>query len=297
MSSDLFVATTFRCNLKCAYCYNDTHFGVAEGYKSRTSGDISQTVVIKILEEFIRCRYSTLILTGGEPLLAPITTTWLFEGSQRKVPTNLITNLSLMSPRHASLLARHQTLTVTISIGGADEQSHDALRGRFRQTYNNALRLAEAGVKLVLSVVLDARNILSIPAFERMAEELSASIHYAPISVPKSIDFLRERSLEKLCAEDWEKAMAACTTKESLKQLSMVKGFYMGTLQVRSCGMRTKSQVLDPWGNLKGCFFRDDIDWGNVTIEEPAAVFSRVPREQMWDAGCFGGHCIPLHYR
>ena len=296
MSYSLAVATTFRCNLQCQYCYNDTHPGVATGYKVRPEPTINEVLIREVTQSLVALGYSQLVLTGGEPMAAPkATISWLHATDDAGLSTNVITNLTLLRPEILDALSAHRSLTCTVSLGAHEAAHHDRLRGKFDVTRRNLETLAARSIRLRLSIVLDAVNIATLADLEAMAIDLGASVHFVPMS-PNGVGSLLPLSLTDVSASEWDSAIASCTIPASVYQLTMIRGVLLGSARVHMCHMRTKTQVLDPYGDVCGCFFRSDIRWGNIFTESPHEVFSRIPRNELWDAGCFGEHCIPLHY-
>ncbi|HET9333344.1 MAG TPA: radical SAM protein [Gemmatimonadota bacterium] len=114
------------CNLRCGHCF------ISCGPDNRALGLLSIEDVRRRLEESVGLGVREYYVTGGEPFLHPgivdILTLALSYG-----PTTVLTNGTLLKPRHVELLAAAAagrfSLEFRISIDGPDPASNDGLRG------------------------------------------------------------------------------------------------------------------------------------------------------------------------
>ena len=126
---ELTLITTDRCNFACSYCFaNDLYPG---------SKTLNAKNIVRYINEFLnltRARVSSLILFGGEPLIAfkAIKQAWkevenLFGNHQGDMPSlAIVTNGSLLTRDIARFLADND-IAVTVSLDGP-KVIHDACR-------------------------------------------------------------------------------------------------------------------------------------------------------------------------
>lgn len=117
------VEMTSRCNLRCATC-------LYPAYEDRwRPGDLSTGVFGKLLKIARRC--DSVHLQGwGETLLRSDTARCIAELSQSGTRPTLGSNGSTMTPEMARELIDAGLASMTFSLAGPDQASHDALRGR-----------------------------------------------------------------------------------------------------------------------------------------------------------------------
>jgi MoaA/NifB/PqqE/SkfB family radical SAM enzyme len=290
------VMTTYRCNLACAYCFNETHEGVASGYDADAEREQDADGVDACVGALRERGYSGVTVTGGEPFLCPATWHWLEATGRHGLEAIVITNGTGMSRTMIDRLHAHPALKLSVSIGGADAEHHDADRGQWRRTRRTLDRLRDAGLRFELSFVITARNATSLPEVADLAELLGVEAHLAPVSLGADATALAALSLRRLTAADWDDVATRCGSPTLRAELAIVRSFLRGTMVVSRCGMRTQSQVLDPYGDVYGCFFRRDLHLGNVFDEPLGAILDRVDGDTILPAPCFGDHCLTMQY-
>lgn len=117
-----------QCNLRCKHCYQSAY----------THSQLSDEQLIEIAKKLdiaaarfgVKARVS---LTGGEPLLAPITLFKLldfFESSDNFAHIGILTNGTLITDELADKLSCYNKLKeVQVSLDGATSVTHDLTRG------------------------------------------------------------------------------------------------------------------------------------------------------------------------
>lgn len=164
---------TDRCQLDCQHCLRDP------GQKPK---DLSLATIHEVLAQAKRLYHTKQVaLTGGEPTLHPE-----FEGVldaivEHDFTWHLVTNgrrfehlLSLLRDDPAR---RERLTVVNLSLDGADEETHDAIRGKgsFRDVMKAVTLCTAHGIPFVLQMVLHARNVHQIEPFGLMAAQLGAT--------------------------------------------------------------------------------------------------------------------------
>lgn len=166
LGNELTLMTTDCCNFACPYCFADDLY---PGSKILTSEDI-----IRRISEFLNLfhtRVSSLILFGGEPLLAftAIKQAWtevqnLFDDHQGDMPSlALVTNGSLVTRDIAKFLAEND-IAVTVSLDGP-KIIHDLCRplqggqGSYGRVVDGINELARAGAFYAIESTYTLRHL------------------------------------------------------------------------------------------------------------------------------------------
>ena len=141
--NNLYLHTTFDCNLHCTHCYAAAGSG---HYEYMTIDNITKACL-----EAAEFGFRHAVITGGEPLIHPQHNALLnnLAGLRQKVKpllTVLRTNLALNFDQKALEQISHSTDQVVVSIDG-DQETHDARRGMgsYELTVKNLRNLLEIG--------------------------------------------------------------------------------------------------------------------------------------------------------
>lgn len=173
LPQEISLQLTYRCNLRCAHCYQWNEQGFFRDYspqRQRTELDVE--LVERILAATASVR-SKLFLWGGEPLMhsrfSEIAA--LIDRYPRTV--NMCTNGLLFQRRFDDLLLLGEHLNLLVSLDGLGED-HEALRGKgtFARTTKN------------IAAVLEAQRS------GRFAGELSLSCMVSHVTVGKMYEFM-----------------------------------------------------------------------------------------------------------
>lgn len=170
----LYFYLTEGCNLACRHCWLGPRFDPA--------GNRYPTLPVETFEAAIReakpLGLSGVKLTGGEPLLHPRILELLEIVQREKLGLTVETNGLLCTPEIAAAIVRSPVRFVSVSIDGADAETHEWMRGvpgSFEAARRAVRHLVAAGIRpqVIFSVV--RRNAGQLEAMVRMVEELGAS--------------------------------------------------------------------------------------------------------------------------
>ncbi|HHI78744.1 MAG TPA: radical SAM protein [Planctomycetes bacterium] len=171
------VAITYRCNLKCSFCYagcNCTTNPVGED-REMSVAEI-QTVLCKIYEE---AKVPSVSFTGGEATLRPELPELVAYAHELGMRVNLITNGTRMSKELARALAEAGLDSAQVSLEGVTAEVHERvtmIRGSFEKCLAAVENLAEVGVLVHTNTTINGDNLeecYKIPAFvqERLGRD------------------------------------------------------------------------------------------------------------------------------
>jgi SynChlorMet cassette radical SAM/SPASM protein ScmF len=117
-------------------------------------------------------------LSGGEPLLHPRIGEILETAGRERIGLVLSTNGVLCTPSLVRELSRIRLRGVSVSLDGADAETHEWVRGEtgcFAKAVQGIRTLAEAGLSPSIGMVVLRRNIRQVKAVVDLAESLGAS--------------------------------------------------------------------------------------------------------------------------
>ncbi len=165
------VALTYRCNLKCTFCY--TGCGCTANpvgsQREMTVGQVKQ-VLWKI---FHQAKVPSVSFTGGEPTLVPELPDLVAYAKALGMRVNLITNGTKISRQLANELADKGLDSAQVSIEGVTAATHDkvvGLAGAFEKSVRAFGYLKDAGVLTHSNTTLTSENFeecMELPGFVR----------------------------------------------------------------------------------------------------------------------------------
>ena len=170
----LYFYLTEGCNLACRHCWLAPRLD--------TPGNRHATLPVELFETAIReakpLGLSGVKLTGGEPLLHPHFMRLLEIVRREELGLWIETNGLLCTPEIAAEIAKSPERFVSVSIDGADAETHEWVRGvpgsfeAARQAVNN---LVAAGIRPQVIFTVMRSNAGQVDALVHMAEELGAA--------------------------------------------------------------------------------------------------------------------------
>jgi len=148
------VAVTYRCNMKCEFCY----VGRQEDYGELSTDDL-KTVVKKIRLE---ANVPSVSFTGGEPLIRHDIVELVAYARKIGLWTNLITNGTLLDRSIAGRLKKAGLSSCQVSLEGDCARTHDRLTGvpgSFARTVAGIKHLIDAGIPVHTNTTVSKGNI------------------------------------------------------------------------------------------------------------------------------------------
>ena len=146
------IELTNRCNLSCGHCFDERH---------AATGDLSLEILDKVLREGKSCGIEQLSFTGGEPTIHRRFREIIERVAEAGYSFSFVSN-GTSFPRIYPLLHKYRRwfLGVTFSLDGAQEETHDRLRGK--GSYRSVMRAASICIvkelPFTLNMVLTAQN-------------------------------------------------------------------------------------------------------------------------------------------
>lgn len=167
------VAVTYRCNLRCAFCYAGSGCTAnPTGSDREMRAEEIETVLWKI---FHQAKVPSVSFTGGEPTLRPDLPRLIRCAKDLGMRVNLITNGVLVSPDRARLYADHGLDSAQVSLEGVTAATHDAIvqtAGAFERTVAAVAHLKAAGILTHTNTTITRANVQECAAFPRFVKEV-----------------------------------------------------------------------------------------------------------------------------
>lgn len=162
---------TYRCNLKCVHCYNNSG--------ERSFCELGRDELLDIAGQIAALQPFNLCICGGEPLCCP----WLedvlafFKGRIHRI--NMVTNGYAMTAETAKMLKDNGVSAIQISLDGAYAWQHDTLRGvagAFERALNALRLLKDAGFsELYTSILPTTLNQDSLEEYVKLCISMGVS--------------------------------------------------------------------------------------------------------------------------
>lgn len=161
---------TTKCNLNCKHCYSES--SQEAGYD-----DLTTEESLKVIDEIADWGIGLLIFDGGEPLLREDFFQIAEYASGKGITTGIGSNGTLIDAATAERLVSVGIRYASISIDGADADTHDTFRGEagnFKKALDGASACKRAGLPFQFNTVLRKKTIPQISEILRLATEYGA---------------------------------------------------------------------------------------------------------------------------
>lgn len=172
---------TESCNLRCRHCWISPKYQ-GTGYANDA---LPLSIFENILDEALPLGLQTIKLTGGEPLLHPDIEALLSAVHKRDLRLIMETNGVLCTPSIAKAISACQSPFVSVSLDGAEAETHEWVRGVkgcFEAALAGLRNLVTEGLAPQIIMSLMKRNRHQIEDIIRLAERLGAgSVRFNPV--------------------------------------------------------------------------------------------------------------------
>lgn len=172
--------TTRNCNLSCVHCRASATCGPY-------ADELDTPAAFGLLDQIAEVGSPIVILTGGEPLLREDIFDIAAHGTALGLRMVMAPNGTLITDQKARQMAASGIRRISISLDGADADSHDAFR-RVKGAYEGALQgiahAKAAGIEFQINTTITKTNLEQIPKILALAESLGAVAHHIFLLVP-----------------------------------------------------------------------------------------------------------------
>jgi radical SAM protein with 4Fe4S-binding SPASM domain len=177
----VFWETTAACNLECAHCRR-----LEVGHEMSTR-DLTTDEGKRLIDQLAVCGRPLLILSGGEPLIRPDIFDLAAYAAEKGLPCALATNGTLIDRATAGKIAAAGVRRVSVSLDGADAETHDRFRriaGSFERALAGIAHVRAAGVPVQINMTLARHNARQLEALFALAEQVGAVALHVFVLVP-----------------------------------------------------------------------------------------------------------------
>jgi len=176
----VFWEVTKGCNLRCIHCR-------ASATELSSPGDLPGETAKGIIDQLAHAGNPILVLSGGEPLFR----TDVFElaryATDQGLRVALATNGTLVTKEVAGLIVGSGVKRVSISLDGADAQTHDLFRGipgAFHAAVQGLRNLKALGMAVQINMTIARHNAHQLPQVLELAKSLGADALHTFLLVP-----------------------------------------------------------------------------------------------------------------
>lgn len=144
---------TYRCNERCAHCYNPGAAHAPHERPDRETDELSTSEALSLLDDMKAAGVFRLTLSGGEVMLRKDFWQLLAAARARGFSVNLYTNALKLDEEACRRLAALWPSTVSVSIYSAEASAHDAITavpGSFDRSVRALERLRATGIRTFL---------------------------------------------------------------------------------------------------------------------------------------------------
>ncbi len=255
------IELTYRCNLNCFFCYNDT---------ALRGTILTRRQYFDLLHELRKLGVMNIVLSGGEPLAHPD----FFELGKKAKELGFV--IRIKSNGHAlreRLISKIKNeidpFIIDISLHGACAETHDRqtrVPGSFRVLMKNLELLKEAGMRFKLNSTLTAWNTEETEGMYEIADRFGVNLQIdttvtlrdngdrEPLDIApsrKDIESLFElqRKLAATAALSDTPATSHKAPDQNKKPSTNTKTASGG----RHCGAGASTIAIDPYGTVYPC--------------------------------------------
>ncbi len=182
--------TTNRCNLRCSMC----PMRLSDLDPDRVWMDMEDSLFGRIASEVFPGASSVSLSCGAEPLCNPSFPSHLESLYRADVPCReMVTNGLLLTGERLDAVLRHPPTTLTVSVDGATEETHAAIRGGcdLGVVIRNLRALAQGRKArggsiphVAFSTTLQRRNLPELPGIVALAADCGAETVNVNLLVP-----------------------------------------------------------------------------------------------------------------
>jgi uncharacterized protein len=260
------IVLTYRCNLACPYCYEQTIPERRLHMSQETARAFVEHAWRKLLAE--RCTQLGLTLYGGEPLLNLPVATFITSELKRRCKTagvsfecSLITNGTLLTEERLKPLS-HCLSVVQLTLDGGPE-AHDSIRktaggeGTFDTILQGARLLLSRNIPIIFRLQVTPDNVSSIEDCLRILQDKgylthpSVRFYFFPVLDIKKVCSVRSfQCASRAYDPDLLKTLSAITTKFGISFLNKPAPVWESPY----CSFVNRGvYIVDPQGLLYKC--------------------------------------------
>jgi radical SAM protein with 4Fe4S-binding SPASM domain len=176
----VFWEVTKGCNLRCVHCR-------ASATELSSPNDLATSTALKIIDQIAEFSNPILVLSGGEPLYRSDIFQLARYGTDKGLRIALATNGTLVTKEVARMIVDSGVKRVSISLDGADSETHDSFRGipgAFDAAVQGLRNLKGLGMSVQINMTIARHNAHQLPAVLELAKSLGTDALHTFLLVP-----------------------------------------------------------------------------------------------------------------
>jgi len=176
----VFWEVTKGCNLRCVHCR-------ASATELSSPNDLATSTALKIIDQIAEFSNPILVLSGGEPLYRSDIFQLARYGTDKGLRIALATNGTLVTKEVARMIVDSGVKRVSISLDGADSETHDTFRGipgAFDAAVQGLRNLKALGMSVQINMTIARHNAHQLPEVLGLAKSLGADALHTFLLVP-----------------------------------------------------------------------------------------------------------------
>jgi MoaA/NifB/PqqE/SkfB family radical SAM enzyme len=260
------------CNLDCGHCFRDIYRGT--GDKSNLFFPLD--LLAKILIEAKPLGYTHIAITGGEPPLHPQFGEALELIAQHGYTYHFLTNARNFSKTLKAVtpaLRRAKLTSISISVDGATEATHDRIRGKdsYREVVSAMAACQAVGIPVGIISTINRANRHEIDQLALLGAHLGVKKHVFVHQNPTQHNFSNELVLPLSEWRSIERDVARLRG-EFRHEIEMAVGFYTEYYLPRCAPLALDDLNIDYKGRLTLCCqisnYRDGAEDGEDVVAD-----------------------------
>jgi radical SAM protein with 4Fe4S-binding SPASM domain len=176
----IFWEVTKGCNLRCIHCR-------ATATELSSPTDLPTARALDIIDQIAGVANPILVLSGGEPLYRSDIFQLARYAADKGLRVALATNGTLVTKEVARMIADSSIKRVSISLDGADAETHDTFRGipgAFDAALYGLRNLKDVGMSVQINMTIARHNAEQLPRVLELAKSVGADALHTFLLVP-----------------------------------------------------------------------------------------------------------------
>ena len=176
----IFWEVTKGCNLRCIHCR-------ATATELASPTDLSTARALEIIDQIAAFSNPILVLSGGEPLYRSDIFQLATYAKDKGLRVALATNGTLVTKEIARMISDSGIKRVSISLDGADAETHDSFRGipgAFEAALHGFRNLKDVGMSVQINMTIARHNADQLPRVLDLAKNVGADALHTFLLVP-----------------------------------------------------------------------------------------------------------------